>query len=47
MARLRKGLEIIREVAPEAMVSVDTFRADVASMCVEAVRIFNQMNEQK
>ena len=35
MARLRKGLEIIREVAPEASVSVDTFRADVASMCVE------------
>lgn len=35
MARLRRGLEIIREVAPEAIVSVDTFRADVASMCVE------------
>ena len=35
MARLRKGLEIIREVAPEAIVSVDTFRADVVSMCVE------------
>lgn len=35
MARLRKGLEIIREVAPEAIFSVDTFRADVASMCVE------------
>lgn len=35
MARLRKGLEIIREVAPEAIVSVDTFRTDVASMCVE------------
>lgn len=35
MARLRKGLEIIREVAPEAIVSVDTFRAGVASMCVE------------
>lgn len=26
MARLRKGLEAIREVAPEAIVSVDTFR---------------------
>ncbi len=35
MARLRKGLEAIREVVPEAIVSVDTFRADVASMCVE------------
>lgn len=35
MARLRKGLEIINRVAPNATVSVDTFRADVASMCVE------------
>ncbi len=35
MARLRKGLGIVRRVAPEAVVSVDTFRADVASMCVE------------
>jgi dihydropteroate synthase len=35
MARLRFGLGILRKVAPEAVVSVDTFRADVAAMCVE------------
>ena len=35
MSRLRKGLEIINRVAPNIAVSVDTFRADVASMCVE------------
>ncbi len=35
MARLRRGLEIIRKVAPDAVVSVDTFRADAAAMCVE------------
>lgn len=35
MERLRKGLEIISRVAPNVAVSVDTFRADVASMCVE------------
>ena len=35
MERLRKGLSVIRRVAPDAIVSVDTFRADVAKMCVE------------
>lgn len=35
MERLRTGLEIIRQVRPDAVVSVDTFRADVARMCVE------------
>jgi dihydropteroate synthase len=35
MKRLRKGLGIIKKLAPNAAVSVDTFRADVASMCVE------------
>lgn len=35
MERLRRGLKILRRVTPEAMVSVDTFRADVARMCVE------------
>lgn len=35
MARLRRGLTALRRVAPEAVVSVDTFRADVARMCVE------------
>ena len=35
MERLRFGLEIIRREHPEAIVSVDTFRADVAQWCVE------------
>lgn len=35
MERLRKGLSVIQRVAPNAIVSVDTFRADVAKMCVE------------
>lgn len=35
MARLRLGLGIIRREVPDAIVSVDTFRADVAKMCVE------------
>lgn len=35
MSRLRRGLKIVREMYPEAIVSVDTFRADVARMCVE------------
>lgn len=35
MERLRKGMKILREVAPEIPVSVDTFRADVAKMSIE------------
>ena len=35
MQRLRFGLEIIRREVPDAVVSVDTFRADVAQMCAE------------
>ncbi len=35
MARLRRGMKIVREEAPEIPVSVDTFRADVAKMCIE------------
>ena len=35
MQRLRKGLKIIFEEVPDAIVSVDTFRADVAKMCVD------------
>jgi len=53
MNRLRNGLEIIRKHSPNAVVSVDTFRADVAKMCVEeySVAIINdisagQMDEQ-
>lgn len=33
--RLRLGLSVIRRECPDAVVSVDTFRADVARMCVE------------
>ena len=35
MERLRTGLELVRKHRPNAIVSVDTFRADVAKMCVE------------
>lgn len=35
MQALRMALPIIRELSPEAVVSVDTYRADVATMCVE------------
>lgn len=35
MNRLRTGLDLVRKHQPEAIVSVDTFRADVAKMCVE------------
>lgn len=45
MRRLRNGLEVLRRVAPEAVVSVDTFRAEVARMCVEeyGVAIINDI----
>ena len=33
--RLREALRVVREVAPEAIVSVDTFRAQVAQMAVD------------
>ena len=35
MRRLRNGLEIINRQYPGSILSVDTFRADVARMCVE------------
>ena len=35
MRRLREALAIVRKEAPDAIVSVDTFRAEVARMCVE------------
>ena len=46
MERLRRGLRILREKAPDAIVSVDTFRADVAKMCVEeyGVQIINDIS---
>lgn len=45
MERLRKGLTVIRREQPDAVVSVDTFRADVARMCVEeyGVAIINDI----
>lgn len=33
--RLAKALEAIRKVAPDAVISIDTFRADIARRCVE------------
>lgn len=44
--RLRTGLEILRNEYPEAIVSVDTFRADVAEMCVKEynVNIINDIS---
>ena len=41
----RMGLEILRKTQPGAVISVDTFRADVARMCVEeyGVAIINDI----
>ena len=46
MSRLRKGLETIRREHPDAIISVDTFRSDVAAMCVEeyGVAIINDIS---
>ena len=53
MSRLRMGLALIRKHRPDAIVSVDTYRADVAKMCMEeyGAAIINdisagQMDEQ-
>ena len=35
MERLRRGLRIVRKLYPNVPISVDTFRADVARMCIE------------
>lgn len=45
MERLRMGLEILRKTQPGAVISVDTFRAGVARMCVEeyGVAIINDI----
>lgn len=47
MARLRFGLEIVRREQPDAVVSVDTFRPDVACMAVEeyGADIINDVSE--
>ena len=46
MERLRMGLKLIRKHRPDAVVSVDTFRADVAKMCAEeyGVAIINDIS---
>lgn len=35
MTRLRRGLKVVRDEAPDVAVSVDTFRSNVAQMAVE------------
>lgn len=46
MKRLRFALGIVCDVCPDAVVSVDTFRSDVARMCVEeyGVEIINDIS---
>ncbi|NDV66289.1 dihydropteroate synthase [Bacteroides sp. 224] len=46
MNRLRPALEILAKNHPDAIVSVDTFRADVAEMCVKeyGVAIINDIS---
>ena len=46
MKRLQWALAVIRRVAPEAILSVDTYRADVARRCVEdwGVDIINDIS---
>lgn len=46
MRRLASALTVIREEAPDAILSVDTFRADVARHCVEefGVQIINDIS---
>lgn len=47
MTRMRMGLEIVRRQQPNAIVSVDTYRPDVARMCVEeyGADIINDVSE--
>lgn len=47
MERLRRALTVVRREAPEAVVSVDTFRPDVARMAVEELGadIINDVSE--
>lgn len=39
MRRLREGMKIVKELAPDVPASVDTFRANVAKMCVEELGV--------
>lgn len=45
LSRLRTGLEIVNKNHPDAVISVDTFRAEVAEYCVEehGVAIINDI----
>ena len=47
MERLRRGLQIVRREQPDAVLSVDTFRPDVARMAVEeyGVVMVNDVSE--
>jgi dihydropteroate synthase len=47
MERLRMGLDIVRRVQPDCVISVDTFRPDVARMAVEeyGVGLINDVSE--
>ena len=46
MKRLSTGLDIVRKLYPEAKVSVDTIRADIASRCVKeyGVQMINDIS---
>ena len=45
-SRLKKALTLLNKEMPEAVISVDTFRADIAKMCVEenGVAIINDIS---
>ena len=47
MKRLRKALTVIRKELPDVVISVDTFRPEVAQMCVEeyGADIINDVSE--
>lgn len=38
-ARLKKGMAVVKRLAPDVLTSVDTFRADVAACCVEELGV--------
>lgn len=46
LARLNLALSVLRKVAPEAIVSVDTFRAEVARRCYEkyGIEVLNDVS---
>lgn len=47
MKRLRKALTVVRKELPDVVISVDTFRPEVAQMCVEeyGADIINDVSE--